>query len=112
MNDPLDTLFGALADPTRRALLSTLVRQGPHTATQLSDGQPMTRQAIVKHLQALAEAGLVASSREGREVLYRATTAELKSAVDWLLTTGTQWDDRTDRLRAATQRRSSGRRSG
>lgn len=104
MSDPLDALFGALADPTRRALLGTLVRHGPRTATQLSGGHPQTRQAIVKHLQALSEAGLVASNREGREVRYRATTDRLTAAVNWLMSTGTQWDDRADRLRAATRR--------
>jgi nitrogen regulatory protein P-II 2 len=54
----LDQLFGALADPTRRALLMRLVARGEASATVLADAFPLTRQAVVKHLQALQEAGL------------------------------------------------------
>ncbi len=95
----LDELFGALADPTRRSLLEDLVRSGPATATRLVEGRPLSRQAVVKHLQALADAGLVTGERAGREVRYRATTAPLADAVVWLLDTGGQWDRRLDRLR-------------
>ncbi len=102
MNDaapgPLDQLFGALADPTRRALLQRLVQQGPDTATRLVEQFAMSRQAVVKHLQALADAGLVTSERDGREVRYRATPDRLRDAVTWLLDTGGRWDRRADRL--------------
>ena len=57
VTDPLDPLFDALADPTRRSLLLRLVREGPDTASHLVADLPMTRQAVVKHLQALVEAG-------------------------------------------------------
>lgn len=98
--DVLDRLFGVLADPTRRALLQRLVREGPDTATRLVEQFAMSRQAVVKHLQALAEAGLVAPERVGREVRYRATTDRLRDAVTWLLDTGADWDRRAARLRA------------
>jgi len=97
---PLDRLFGALADPTRRALLQRLVQEGPDTASRLAERFPVSRQAILKHLQALAAADLVAAERVGREVRYRATTDRLAEAVTWLLTTGGRWDRRADRLRA------------
>jgi len=99
---PLDELFGVLADPTRRALLSQLVHEGPETATRLADRFPLTRQAVVKHLRALADAGLVTPERSGREVRYRATTERLADAVSWLLDTSTRWDRRLDRLRQRT----------
>ena len=54
----LDDLFGALSDPTRRALFERLLKQGPDTATRLAEHTTLTRQAVVKHLQALVEAGL------------------------------------------------------
>ena len=60
-NSPLDMLFGALADPTRRAILVDLVQHGPRSATKLAAGGPLTRQAVVKHLQALEAAGVEAS---------------------------------------------------
>jgi len=97
--DALDLLFGALADPTRRQLLQRLLARGPATATTLSEPLPVSRQAVVKHLQAMEGAGLVSSQREGREVRYRATPERLASAVGWLLDAGGSWDRRIDRLR-------------
>ena len=93
----LDTLFGALADPTRRMLVERLLTKGPATATTLAT--PFTRQAILKHLQVLQAAGLLAHERTGREVRYRVTPQPLASAVGWILDTAGQWDHRIDRLR-------------
>ena len=95
---PLDELFNALADATRRDLLQSLVHHGPRTATQFASDAPITRQAIVKHLKALEDAGLVAAERSGREVKYRATTDRLAEAVSWLLDAGQSWDRRASRL--------------
>ncbi len=97
--DALDSLFGALSDPTRRLLLQRLLAKGPATATVLAESLPVSRQAVVKHLQAMEGAGLVTPQREGREVLYRATPERLASAVGWLLDAGGSWDRRIDRLR-------------
>ena len=57
-----EPVFAALSDPTRRALLTRLSDGGPATATQLAAELPITRQAVVKHLEALREAQLVTSS--------------------------------------------------
>jgi DNA-binding transcriptional ArsR family regulator len=96
---PLDELFAVLADPTRRAVLERLVHDGPQTATTLADHFPTTRQAIVKHLRVLADAGLVVPERDGREVRYVATTERLADAVTWLLDASRHWDRRIGRLR-------------
>jgi DNA-binding transcriptional ArsR family regulator len=88
-----DAVFGALADPTRRALL-TRVAAHPATATELAGGLPISRQAVVKHLGALADAGLLERQRSGREVRYRVTPAPLTDAVSWIAEVGGQWDDR------------------
>jgi DNA-binding transcriptional ArsR family regulator len=96
--DPLDDLFDALADPTRRRLFTRLVQDGPDTATRLAAGLPVSRQAVVKHLQALAEAGLATPERAGREVRYRANPAPLTTAVGWLVEAGAHWDRRLARL--------------
>jgi len=101
--DALDVLFGALADPTRRQLLQRLLANGPATATVLAEPLSCSRQAVVKHLQALEAAGLATPERVGREVRYRATPERLASAVGWLLDAGGSWDRRIDRLRGRNQ---------
>jgi DNA-binding transcriptional ArsR family regulator len=97
--DRVDAVFAALADPTRRRLLGRLAERQSATATELAASEPVTRQAIVKHLQSLGDAGLVAPSREGREVRYAVTAAPLQDAVGWMVTVGAQWDRRLARLR-------------
>jgi DNA-binding transcriptional ArsR family regulator len=88
-----DVVFGALADPTRRQLLSA-ISEHPATATELAGGVPISRQAVVKHLSALTDAGLLERERTGREVRYRVTPAPLSDAVSWIAQVGSQWDDR------------------
>ncbi len=100
MTERLDAVFGALADPTRRQIVRRLVRDGPASATDLAGAFPMTRQAIVKHLQVLAEAGLVDGQRAGREVRYGPARDGLIDAEQWMATTGAAWDRRLRRLRA------------
>lgn len=96
--DP-DPVFAALADGTRRELLRAIVTSGPCTATELAADRDITRQAVTKHLVVLGEAGLVSGRREGREVRYRADTAPLSCATDWITETGAAWDRRFDRLK-------------
>jgi DNA-binding transcriptional ArsR family regulator len=86
-------VFGALADPTRRELLSSIARH-PSTATELAGGLPISRQAVVKHLGALTDAGLLQRERAGREVRYRVTPEPLSDAVSWMAHVGARWDDR------------------
>lgn len=86
-------MFAALADPNRRRLLAA-VAGSPATATQLAGDLPISRQAVVKHLSALAEAGLLERERRGREVRYRMTPEPLSDAVDWMAQVGGQWDQR------------------
>jgi ArsR family transcriptional regulator, cadmium/lead-responsive transcriptional repressor len=93
LSDPLNLVFGALADPSRRQVIDYLAEQGTATATELTGELPMTRQAVAKHLATLADAGLVESERRGRETRYRLTEA------------GEEWDDRLDALRRHLGRR-------
>ena len=102
MADPADragAVFGALSDPTRRALLQAIAAQPAATATELASGLPISRQAVVKHLGALADAGLIDRERAGREVHYHVTPAPLSDAVSWMAEVGGQWDDRLATLR-------------
>ena len=93
MSDPIGQVFGALADPSRRAVIGYLADRGTATATELTGELPMTRQAVAKHLHTLAGAGLVESERQGRETRYRLTEA------------GSEWDDRLDALKSHLVRR-------
>ena len=93
-----DAVFGALADPTRRQLLVRLAN-GPRTATGLSVRFPLTRQAVVKHLGALADAGMVAKERHGREVHYRLEGAPLSEATAWLTSLSARWEQRLLQLK-------------
>jgi|ERR1700682_976721 len=93
-----DAVFVALADPTRRLLLERLAT-GPSSATGLAMKFPLTRQAVVKHLGALADAGMVAKRRHGREVRYQLESAPLGEASDWLTTLATRWEQRLLQLK-------------
>jgi DNA-binding transcriptional ArsR family regulator len=92
--DRAGAVFGALSDPTRRELLATIARQPSTTATELASELPISRQAVLKHLTALADAGLLDRERAGREVRYRVTPEPLSDAVSWMAAVGGQWDDR------------------
>lgn len=95
----VDPVFAALADPTRREVLRRVAEAGGCTATQLAGALPVSRQAVVKHLQVLAAAGLVDAERHGREQRYRLTPGPLDEAVAWIAEVGAAWDDRLARLR-------------
>ncbi len=97
-------VFGALADPTRRALLEAIAGAPGTTATELAAELPITRQAVVKHLAALTDAGLLERERSGRDVRYRVTPAPLTEAVSWIAAVGGQWDARLEQLRRAFPR--------
>ena len=94
----LNEVFGALADPTRRQVLSSLAEQPGLTASRLAGELPMTRQAVSKHLHALSGAGLVTARREGRETRYTITPAPLADAMEWMAAVGAEWDERLQRL--------------
>jgi DNA-binding transcriptional ArsR family regulator len=102
--DAVGPVLGALADPTRRALFTRLVGTGPDTATRLSEDVPVSRQAVVKHLQVLCDAGLLSARRHGREVRYEAVPGALDGAVAWMVRSGAAWDRRLDRLRKQVAR--------
>jgi DNA-binding transcriptional ArsR family regulator len=66
----MDSVFKALADPTRRELLDELFRQDGQSLTALEERLPMTRFGVMKHLRVLEEAGLVVTRKRGREKLH------------------------------------------
>jgi DNA-binding transcriptional ArsR family regulator len=104
LSDSLGDLFGALADPTRRAMLAAMVRDGSTSAPSLSDSLPITRQAIAKHLATLEGAGLLERERgSGREVRYSLRAGALDPAMAWLSETDRAWETRLGRLKGAVE---------
>ena len=94
-----DRVFAALADSTRREIIIKLAESSPKTATQLAHEFPITRQGIVKHLDLLAEAGLVHSQHLGRETRYSLTPEPLANVNEWVARIGALWDARLLRLK-------------
>ncbi|WP_394848491.1 metalloregulator ArsR/SmtB family transcription factor [Pendulispora brunnea] len=92
-------VFFALGDETRISLVRKLCADGASSATTLSTGEKVTRQAIVKHLQVLEGAGLVTHEKRGREVLYLIETRRLDEARLFLDSVSAAWDRAIDRLR-------------
>jgi DNA-binding transcriptional ArsR family regulator len=92
-------IFDALADPNRRRMLDELAQRESATPTELAAELPVTRQAVSKHLQALADAGLVESERRGRETHYRLNPAPLHEVTSWVSRVGGEWDERLAALR-------------
>lgn len=107
-NDRTAAIFWALGDSTRREVMRTLSERGPDTATGLASCLPVTRQAVTKHLAALAEAGLVVASRRGREKVYQLRTEPLTEAVGWMAQVGADWDKRLASLRTHLRSRKRG----
>jgi DNA-binding transcriptional ArsR family regulator len=105
MRDPVDAVFSALADPSRRFVVETLAARGAATPTELAASLPVTRQAVAKHLAALRAAGLVEAERSGRETRYTLTPAPLASAAEWIGQVGDAWDERLAALKRLVEER-------
>ena len=101
----LDEVFFALADPTRRQVVETLLAEGETSVPRLTGRLPMSRQAVAKHLAALDEAGLVERSPgKGREVLYALRPGALSPAATWVRRAESDWDRRLGRLKDVVER--------
>ena len=95
--DPLSATFAALADPTRRAILSRLAT-GEATVTQLAEPFPMSLPAVSKHLTVLERAGLVSQDRNAQWRPRKIQPAPLKDASSWLEFYKRLWENRLNRL--------------
>jgi len=93
-------VFAALGDEVRLRLVTRLSEHGPLSIAKLTEGTDVTRQAVTKHLHVLEGAGLVRSSREGRENVWSLERARLADARRHLDAISAQWDEAIDRLRA------------
>ena len=94
---PVDELFRALGDPTRRSMVEHLVR-GPATVSQLAQPLEITLSAVVQHLVILEGSGLVRSEKVGRTRTCRIEPTGLQLAADWFAGQRALWERRLDRL--------------
>jgi DNA-binding transcriptional ArsR family regulator len=97
MTDQLTATFAALADPTRRAILTRLAA-GETSVTELAEPFEMSLPAVTKHLKVLERAGLITRGRQAQWRPCRLQAAPLKNARDWIEQYRTFWDERLDRL--------------
>jgi DNA-binding transcriptional ArsR family regulator len=95
--DRLSTIFAALADPTRRAILARLA-SGVASVTELGEPFAMSLPAISKHLKVLERAGLIARGREAQWRPCQLEARPLKDAADWLEQYRRFWEQSFDRL--------------
>ena len=95
--DPLDATFGALADPTRRAIVERLTR-GEASVGELAGPFDISLPAISKHLTVLEKAGLIARTKEGRVRHCRLIEEPMRDAFEWIATYGSFWEGQLDSL--------------
>ena len=95
--DQLSTVFGALADPTRRAILARLAG-GDLPVRDLAAPFPMSQPAISRHLKVLEGAGLISRTRRATARLRHLEASPLRDATSWLAGYQAHWDDRFDQL--------------
>jgi DNA-binding transcriptional ArsR family regulator len=95
--EPLDLIFHALADPSRRLIVERLSR-GPASVSELAQPLPMSLPAVVQHLQVLEGSGLVRSEKIGRVRTCRIEPVALRPVERWISARRTSWESRFDRL--------------
>jgi DNA-binding transcriptional ArsR family regulator len=100
--DDLSTTFAALADPTRRAILTRLI-SGEASVTELAEPFDMSMPAISKHLKVLERAGLVTRGRDAQWRPCRLDAGPLKDVADWIEPYRRMWEARFDRLETYLQ---------
>ena len=109
-DDQLSVVFGALADPTRRAILARLA-DGEATVSELAAPFPISMPAISRHLKVLERAGLISRSRSGQHLSSTLRPGPLQEAAGWMERYRQFWDGSFDRLDAHLRRAAPGRES-
>jgi DNA-binding transcriptional ArsR family regulator len=98
------SVFAALGDETRLRLVRRLCHDGPMSIAKLTTEFAITRQAITKHLRVMGDAGLVRSSRQGRESVGQLEQKRLAEAHRYLQLISKEWDDTLGRLKGFVER--------
>jgi DNA-binding transcriptional ArsR family regulator len=98
--DPLNRVFAALSDPTRRAMLARLGEEESLSVSELARPFTLSLPAVMKHLDVLSDAGLIARAKTGRSVACRLTAGPMEEATHWLNRYQRFWSERLERLAA------------
>ena len=98
--EPLDRTFAALSDPTRRALVMRLAQEPGLSVSELAAPFDVSLPAIMKHLDVLSDAGLIARSKTGRTVACRLDAEPMREAFEWLNRYEQFWSERLSSLAA------------
>jgi len=96
-SDQLDLTFGALADPTRRAIVDLLAER-EHTVSEIARPFPVSRPAISKHLRVLQSAGIITRTKRGRENVCRLDGERLQEALKWVAQYRKFWERQLGQL--------------
>lgn len=97
------SVFAALGDPTRLALIAKLSAGEPHSIAQLTAGSRLTRQAITKHLRGLERAKIVRCTHAGRETIFTFDPKPVLELSEYLALVSAQWDQALLRLRSLAE---------
>jgi len=97
------SLFAALGDETRLRLVARMSAHGPESIARLQENCGVTRQAISKHLQVLARAGLARGRSRGRERIWELQPKKLAAARGYLECVSREWDEALQRLRGLVE---------
>lgn len=90
-------VFQAIADPTRRVIISKL-SQGPLNITQIGEDLDISKQATAKHVKILKECGMIIMHQKGREQVCEAQLARLEEVTDWVMQSRKLWNQRFEKL--------------
>lgn len=99
----LDMAFSALADPTRRAIVSRLC-DGPKSVSELSEPFELALPSLLKHVRVLERSGLISSEKVGRVRTCRIETHALDAAESWIHQHISAWESRLDRMESHIER--------
>jgi len=104
-HERLDRTFNALVDPTRRAILAQLERKDGASISELAAPFTIRLPAVMKHLDVLANAGLITRSKSGRTVTVRLRSQPMREAMEWLRRYERFWSSSLDRLTSYAERK-------
>jgi DNA-binding transcriptional ArsR family regulator len=108
MSDASESVWIALSDPTRRAIVERLMR-GPHRVTDVAAPFDLSLNAVSKHIKVLEAAGLVRRTRQGREHTLELDPAPLREVARWASEVALFWSERLDRIERFFQEKRKGR---